>query len=211
MKATNWNPKQFTDDLSRRFSKAPDSPSKHRAFQAAEEFLRSDQRKVLREWKTFHSFCRCMDLEPTDIIMLDPNSSSPPPPDLTCKLNGEPHYFELAEIIQQDFAEASSPKNQSRPSKPNGPVSKDWDTFVDAVTKKLEKTYSPDARPRSLLLYYDQSESFWKHLLPVIDDHATQIRESFLTASTFDYLFVYDLRMNALLLFLSIEQFMLQK
>ncbi len=133
------------------------------------------------------------------------------PPDLTCKLNGKPHYFELAEIIQQDLAEASSPKNLSGLSKLNGLVSKDWDTFADAVRKKLEKTYSPDARPRSLLLYYDRSESFWKHLLPVIKDHATQIRESLLAAGTFDYLFVYDLRMNALLLFLSIEQFMLQK
>jgi hypothetical protein len=72
--------------------------------------------KAFREWETFMSFCQAagFEIEPADVVMLDPNSSSPPPPDLECSIDGLSHYFELGEIIQQEIAWALS-RRESRP------------------------------------------------------------------------------------------------
>lgn len=205
MRPHKWDPNQFID----RFSKLPSSPAAHRAYQSAQEFLRNDERKLLRELEVFVSFCQRLglDVRPADVVTLDPNSSHPPPPDVECQLPGGSHFFELAEIIQEDIAEASSLRNERAISKPRDPLARVWETLRETLAKKLRKTYNPEARPRSLLLYYDRSDSFWEFLRPVVNEKATEIRNIFLDAGTFDQVFLFDVRQRNVLLYFSTESF----
>ena len=132
--------------------------------------------------------------------MLDPNSSCPPPPDVECRLHGGSHFFELAQVIQEEIAEASSLKNNRAISKLRDPLARVWETLWEMLTRKLGKTYNPEARPRSLLLYYDRSDSFWKFLCPVVKEKAAEIRESFFDNGTFDQIFLFDVMHRKVLL-----------
>jgi hypothetical protein len=154
------------------------------------------------------SFCQRLGLD-VQLVMLDPNSAHPPPPDIECQLPDGSHFLELVEIVQEDIAEASSSRNErviTTPGDP-GPFAKVWDTLWKTLTKKLGKTYNPHARPRSLLLYYDQSESFWEFLSPVVNEKATEIRNIFLDANTFNQMFLFDARQRTVLLGFSTESF----
>jgi hypothetical protein len=51
--------------------------------------------------------------ELVDVVMLDPNSSNPAPPDLECCLVGGSQFFDLGEVIQEDIASDWAPKNTS--------------------------------------------------------------------------------------------------
>jgi hypothetical protein len=177
-------------------------------YRARQEFLRPDERKLLREYEVAMSFCQQFDLE-VKLVMLDPNSSHPPPPDIECQLSGGSHFLELTEIIQENIAEASSLRNDRAISKLRDPLARDWDTFWKTLTKKLRKTYNPAARPRSLLLYYDRSSSFWKFIRPVINEKATEIRNIFLDSDAFDQMFLFDSRHCKVLLAFSTESFKL--
>jgi hypothetical protein len=77
---------------------------------------------------------------PSDVVMLDPSSSHPAPPDLKCQLADGPHFFELGEIIQQNAAEASARLTRRLIAEGRMPVVRVWDPLEKMLTKKLKKT-----------------------------------------------------------------------
>ena len=91
--------------------KLPATPSQRRAYQVLQLFKPQKSTQPLGEWETFVRFCHAAELavEPGEVIMLDPNSSTPPPPDLACSIRGEPHFFELGEILQASALTRSDP------------------------------------------------------------------------------------------------------
>jgi len=150
LKPLKWSPKEFAHIL-----RLPESPAKRRAYQATQQMLDKSGMKALREWETFTSFCQVAGfvIEPAGVVMLDPNSSSPPPPDLRCNIDGLPHFFELGEIIQQDIARALS-RLESRPiAEPRMPLDMGLEPLEIILNKKLDTCYVAEARPISLLLY----------------------------------------------------------
>jgi hypothetical protein len=197
-------PQEWNLSLFVRISKLPASPAKVRAYQSARELLGRSNAKLLREWEVFTSFCQTAGfaIEPADVVMLDPNSSDPPPPDLKCCLTGEPHFFELGEILQKDIAEASSPKTRQAIVVPRLPLAIIWGTLQEMLTKKLGKNYDLEARPISLLLYYDRGPSFWEFLCPLIYQNTTDIQRVFDTG-IFDNMWLFDATQRQVLFHLS--------
>ena len=130
------------------------------------------------------NFCEQLGLEAA-LVMLDPNSSQPPPPDIECRFPDGSHYLELAEIIQESIAEACSPKNNDAIVRRNDPLARIWETLWKTLTKKLGKSYNTQARPRSR---------------PVVDEKASEIRKAFLDSGNFDQVFVFDVRQRRVLL-----------
>ena len=138
--------------------------------------------------------------------MLDPNSAKPPPPDLEYRFVKESvdgkqihgsHFFELGEVIQEDIAAASAIKTRRLIADPRDPLIRLWETLHKMILKKLGKRYDPEARPLSLLLYY-QSNPFWQQLGPLVDEKKADI-QSALVASCFDHIWVFDMTRPQLL------------
>jgi hypothetical protein len=184
LKPEKWDPRPFVH-----LSKLPASPASRRAGQAARILLDKSGKKLLREWETFTRFCRAAGLaiEPADVVMLDPNSSNPSPPDLKCSIEDVAHFFELGEVIQQDIAWALS-----RPIfEAHLPLAQIWDSLEIMLAKKLKKNYDPEARPVSLLLYYASGPSFWEFLRPIVAEKSAEVQTT-LESSVFDSVFVFD-------------------
>jgi hypothetical protein len=72
--------------------------------------LRGDDLKRAREWDLFVRFCEAggLDIDLAEIEMLDP-----PWPDLTAEVFGRPHYFELGEVVPEDFLRADSKRGKT--------------------------------------------------------------------------------------------------
>jgi hypothetical protein len=157
--------------------------------------------KAFREWEMFISFCRSAGfaVDPAETVMLDPSSSSPPPPDLQCNINGLPHFFELGEIIQQDIAWALSRLESQPITEPHMPLDTGLEPLEIILDKKLKKVYDPQARPLSLLLYYAYGPEFWRFLKPLVAQKAVELRSRF-QASTFRSIYLYDAANQEILL-----------
>ena len=188
MKPAKWDPRPFLQ-----VSRLPASPLKGRAYQAACELQSRMNLKTLREWEVFISFSRSVGvaIDPAQVVMLDPNSSHPPPPDIEYRSTPQSYFFELGEVIQEDSAEVLSPKTR-RMIVETEPVTRMWDPLWRLLTKKLGKSYSPQARPIALLLYYDNGPSYWEFLRPTVEEKVAEIQER-VDAGIFDNVWLFDM------------------
>ena len=143
-------------------------------------------------------------VDPQDVVSL-----APPLPDIECQFVGGSHYFELAEIIHENVAAALSPKDWITSPKPFLPEL--WGPLWTVLQKKLRKPYSSEARPRSLLLYYDQSPSCWGFLDPIVKERSAEIETVLRAANSFDHLFLFDLKERKSLTSFSVAPFLYLK
>jgi hypothetical protein len=208
MKPRKWSP----SDLVEWFSMLPPSLAKSRAIASQGELLGKEQRKSLREYEVFLSFCEGtgLSVHPQDVVM-----HNPPMPDVECQFLGGSHYFEVSEIIHgkpvrgpsfRDETTIVKPGDRRTPPKPF--VYNPWGQLWTVLTKKLRKTYSPESRPRSLLLYYDRSPSCWDILAPAVREQSAEIERALREADTFDYLFIFDVKGGTLLNHFSAKPFL---
>jgi hypothetical protein len=204
MKQTKWDPRPFA-----RILDLPRSPAARRAYYALRDLNGTSQknRDLLREWEIFVGFSDAVgfDIDVSKIEMLDPNISTPPPPDLQCPVHGEMRQFELAEIVQQDIAKFSKPRKTRRGadipsalteaskqiSQRNFSIADPWETFCSILGKKAKKSYQNCGRPLSLLLYYHQSDPYWQVLGPLLDMRRRELN-SIIETSHFDSVWVFD-------------------
>lgn len=193
MKPEKWNPGRFWDLYGLQPNGLQPSPARLLAYQAHRELLAKRDLKLLREWEIFRKFCQAAELgvEPEDVVMLDPSSSRPAPPDLKCQLAAGPHFFELGEIVQQNAARVSASLARRLIAGGRMPLVRIWDPLEKMLTKKLKKTYDPEARPASLVLYYANGPSFWELLRPLIAERAADIQIRF-ELSVFDSMWLFD-------------------
>jgi hypothetical protein len=151
-------------------------------------FLAGDDLKRAREWDLFVRFCEALELgvDPAEVNMLDP-----PWPDLKAEAGGHPHYFELAEIVQQDWMKAVAQQKKRPIIDPPLPLTAVWNPLESIIQKKVPKKYAPQAIPLSLLLYSERNAPHHSAVIErLVRERKPQIRASF-ENSVFDHLWIF--------------------
>jgi hypothetical protein len=158
-------------------------------------YLRGDDLKRAREWDLFARFCEAggLDIDPAEVEMLDP-----PEPDLRAEVFGRPHYFELGEVVQEDWVRALARREKASAKKsllvdsllPVLPVLSVWSPLETIIEKKMKKQYAPDSKPLSLVLYSEQNPPPWDLLKPLVEERKSEIGASF-DSSIFDHLWLF--------------------
>jgi hypothetical protein len=98
----------------------------------------------------FVRFCEAskLDIDPAEVDML-----GPPWPDLKADVFGHSHYFELAEVVQQDWMKAQAQQEKKPIIDSPLPSTAVWSPLESIIQKKATKKYAHQATPLSLLLY----------------------------------------------------------
>lgn len=150
-------------------------------------FLSGDNLKRAREWDLFVRFCEASQLgvDPAEVQMLDP-----PWPDLKADLFGQPHFFELGEVVQEDWIEALAYQEKKPIIDSPLPLTAVLSPFESIVRKKARKKYASQATPLSLLLYWEQNAPPWAIIEPLVAERRSEIRAS-IDRSVFDHLWLF--------------------
>ena len=186
--ANRWNPRALAELRAKR-----NSPSLRRAYQIMFPDLKGDDLKRAREWHLFVRFCEAggLDVDPAEVDMLDP-----PFPDLKADVFGRPHFFELGEVVQEDWLRALARHEKATGKRPLGPIESPlpvltvWSPLEVIIGKKMKKRYDPDSKPLSLVLYSERNSPPWDVLQPLIEERRSEIGVSF-DSSEFDHLWLY--------------------
>ena len=119
--ANRWNPRALAELRAKR-----NSPSLRRAYQIMFPDLKGDDLKRAREWDLFVRFCEAggLDVDPAEVDMLDP-----PFPDLKADVFGRPHFFELGEVVQEDWLRALARHEKATGKRPLGPIESPLPSF----------------------------------------------------------------------------------
>jgi hypothetical protein len=182
MARKKWDQRRFADLRAGR-----NSPASHRHYEAMFYFLSGDDLKRAREWDLFVRFCEAGELgvDPAEVDMLDP-----PWPDLKAKLFGDPHYFELGEIVQQDWMKSLAQQEKKPIIDSALPLTSVLSPLESIIQKKVRKKYAPQAIPLSLLLYWEQNAPQWAIIEPLVLGRKSEIRAGF-DNSVFDHLWLF--------------------
>ena len=179
--AHKWEPHRFAELRARR-----SSPSLRRAYQMMFLDLRGYDLKRAREWDLFVRFCEAgrLDIDPAEVEMLDP-----PWPDLRAEVFGRSHYFELGEVVPEDFLRADSKRGKTLRLDPS-PLIAVWNPFEAIIKKKMKKRYAAGPEPLSLVLYWERNDPTWDVLRPLVEGKRAEIIDSF-DSSSFDHLWLF--------------------
>jgi hypothetical protein len=182
MARKRWDQRRFTESRARR-----DSPISRQAYQAIFELLSGDDLKQAREWDLFVRFCEAGNLgvDPAEVDMLDP-----PWPDLKTEISGHLHYFELGEIVQQDWVKAAAQQERKPINHSPLPLTKVWSPLESIIQKKMTKKYAPQAIPLSLLLYWERNAPDWAVIEHLVRERKPDIQASF-ENSVFDHMWLF--------------------
>jgi hypothetical protein len=135
----------------------------------------------------FVRFCEAgkLDVNPAEVDMLDP-----PWPDLRAEVFGRPHYFELGEVVQQDWIKALAQQEKRLIIDSPLPLTAVWSPLESIIQKKVSKKYVPQATPLSLLLYSERNAPHWAVIETLVRERKPEIRASF-ENSAFDHLWLF--------------------
>ena len=150
-------------------------------------FLPAEGLKRAREWDLFVRFCEAgkLDVDPAEVEMLDP-----PWPDLKTDVFGHCHYFELAEIVQQDWVKALAQQEKKPIIDSPLPLTAVWSPIESIIQKKVTKKYESQATPLSLLLYSERNAPRWAVIETLIAERRSEIQAN-LENSVFDHLWLF--------------------
>lgn len=179
MKQRKWNQHYFAEVRARRRN-----PASHRAYDGLFQSLSGDDLKRAREWDLFVRFCEAgtLDIDPDGVEMLDP-----PWPDLRADILGGLHYFELAEVVQEDWMKSEA-QNDKKPIIDSPlPLAEIWSPLESIIRKKVKKTYDQQATPLSLLLYWERNAPSWMVIESFVKEREPEIRANF-ERSVFDHM-----------------------
>ena len=181
MSHVKWDQRQFAAMRSSR-----SSPSAYRAYEVMFLQLRGAELKRAKEWDLFVRFCDAggLDINPAEVEMLDP-----PRPDLSAEIYGRKHYFELGEVVQEDFLRADSKRGKTLRIEPS-PLIAVWDPLEAIIKKKMKKRYAAGSEPLSLVLYSERNAPNWDVLMPLVEERKSEIGACF-DSSHFDHLWLF--------------------
>jgi hypothetical protein len=150
-------------------------------------FLSGDDLKRAREWDLFVRFCEAskLDIDPAEVDMLDP-----PWPDLKADVFGHSHYFELGEVVQQEWMKAQAQQEKKPIIDSPLPLTAVWSPLESIIQKKATKKYAQSATPLSLLLYSERNAPHWAVIEPLVRERKHEIRARF-ENSVFDRLWLF--------------------
>jgi len=91
-------------------------------------------------------------------------SETVPLPDISCRINGKLHYFELTRVSDQNIANETGKLLSSTHRTGEGGVGRamsydDRQMLREAIERKTGKTYKINGAPFDLLIYYDSAVS----------------------------------------------------
>jgi hypothetical protein len=127
------------------------------------EVMSSDDRKRMAELRAFLGFVRASTLaiDPDSAVCLDP-----PCPDISCRLNSTPYFFELGEVTDEGLARRYSESLRT------GRITGGWFSqdkpLKSMITSKAQKTYQTDGVPVDLLLYYWKQAPYYPDISQVL-------------------------------------------
>jgi hypothetical protein len=115
------------------------------------------RKKDENERRIFRHFVRAAELS---INPRSVRSLRPPRPDISCRLNGSPHYFELTRMVHHDSANAMghhlSQLTRTGSAPPLGAdIYSDRGALRETIERKASKKYQTSGRPVALLIYID--------------------------------------------------------
>ena len=171
MARRGWDPSRFAEVRARR-----NTPASHRAYDAMFCFLSGDDLKRAREWDLFVRFCEVggLGVDPAEVDMLNP-----PWPDLKADVSGHSHYFELGEVVQQDWMKAQAQQEKKPIIDSPLPLTAVWSPIESIIQKKVTRKYAQQATPLSLLLYSERNAPHWAVIEPLVRERKHEIRASF--------------------------------
>jgi hypothetical protein len=114
--------------------------------------MSASQEKEARERLMFGGFAAQSGL---DIDHASITSCSPPLPDIRCTINSSTYFFELAEVVPQEHAQALAIKGVYTSGFPD-PDDKGPKAMEAIIRQKQTKTYMTDGVPVDLLLYFNK-------------------------------------------------------
>ena len=103
---------------------------------------------------------------------------------------GHSHYFELGEVVQQDWMKAQARQEKKPIIDSLLPVTAVWRPLESIIQKKATKKYAQQATPLSLLLYAERNAPHWAVIEPLVRQRKHEIRASF-ENSVFDHLWLF--------------------
>jgi hypothetical protein len=182
MRPTAWNPAAFTYDYLR-----ADLAKRRRMWDG----MKYSERQLYLELDMFRRFAHAAGIEYSSEseLTLDPNSTSPPPPDIVYQSAAGARYVELGEVVEEGLA-AEAARAQREKRIYGGSVDI-WRPVLRVFSKKLRKRYNTSAAPLALLLHYGvgRQPSFWPFLAPRLPLSWIQKR---VDHSRFDAVWLYD-------------------
>jgi hypothetical protein len=114
--------------------------------------MSASKEKEARERLMFGGFAvQCgLDIDHASIT-----SCSPPLPDIRCTVNGSTYFFELAEVVAQEQAQALATKGAYTSGFPD-PDERGPKAMEATIRQKQTKTYMTGGVPVDLLLYFNK-------------------------------------------------------
>lgn len=108
------------------------------------------------ERSIFRRFLRAADLQANPRSVRSPK---PPRPDISCRLDGIPYYFELTRMVYRASANSMghhlSKLTRSESAAPVADIYDDRAALKETLQRKDRKTYQSSGRPVALLIYID--------------------------------------------------------
>lgn len=168
--------------------------TKYEGLGSAHQAMSSDNQKRIGELRVFLGFLKAsgLPIDPSSAVCFDP-----PYPDIRCEMRSSPHFFELAEITDQDLARSY---NQSLKT---GRITGSWfsqdEPLESIIGSKAQKTYETEGALVELVLYYWKQPSPY---LPIIQGTFEQLKVAknrVLLSGLFSRVWVYDHRSSSVL------------
>jgi hypothetical protein len=116
------------------------------------DLMTASQQKEARERLMFGGFAACssQEIDPSSIT-----SCAPPLPDIRCTISGSTYFFELAEVVPPEQAQALATKGVYTYGVPD-PDDKGAKAMGAIIRQKQKKTYETGGAPVDLLLYFNK-------------------------------------------------------
>jgi len=141
-------------------------------------------RKELVEKSVFDGFATSSGLNVTNV-----RNVKPPFPDIACDVDGNPCYFELGEITDEELARDINNSLRKGVDSRGGFFSEeDW--LVRILQKKTAKSYQTNGAPVDLILHYDNQVPFAPS--DYMATHQASVTSAMKPSGPFSGVWIYD-------------------
>jgi hypothetical protein len=125
-------------------------------MRASSKEKRESMTKEERERRIFDAFIAKSGLSfAAESVKLHPPNGNPPPPDVSCLIDGQAYFFELAEVVDSQLAEGLGTRGRYQKMFPD-PDNATERALELILAKKAEKEYQTDGSPVDLVLYFNK-------------------------------------------------------
>jgi len=147
--------------------------------------LRGDERKRAFEMSVFQSFASVSGLR---IDKGSHENGAQYYPDIRCTILGQPYWFELGQIINEEVAEMLSPK---RRKEERGFSYDQESSFAKLISGKATKKYETEGASVDLILHFDPRFGTTARARLLIEKHGTLL-DSLTTSGQFRRVWIFD-------------------